>query len=195
MAVSKRLRYEILRRDNYQCRYCGASAPDTPLTVDHVVPVALGGSDDPGNLVTACRDCNAGKSASAPDAPLVADVSETALRWAQAFKQAVSERYPDIPDWYPTGEELVEHFDGVWTKYWIVGPNETRIYFARPTHWRNTIRALVDTGLTLKDLAELMRVSVYSDANDVWLYFCKCCWNRVSEYQNRATELVRSGGV
>ncbi|AWN05089.1 HNH endonuclease [Gordonia phage Easley] len=40
MAVSKRLRYEILRRDNHTCRYCGATAPDVPLTVDHVVPVS-----------------------------------------------------------------------------------------------------------------------------------------------------------
>lgn len=81
MAVSKRLRYEVLRRDNHACRYCGRSAPDVALTVDHVVPVALGGSDDPGNLVTACRDCNSGKSASSPDAPIVANVADDALRW------------------------------------------------------------------------------------------------------------------
>lgn len=31
--ISKRLRYEILRRDDHQCRYCGATAPHTPLTV------------------------------------------------------------------------------------------------------------------------------------------------------------------
>lgn len=58
MAVSKRLRYEILRRDNHTCRYCGATAPDVKLTVDHVVPVALGGSDVPTNLVAACDACN-----------------------------------------------------------------------------------------------------------------------------------------
>lgn len=62
MAVSKRLRYEILRRDNHTCRYCGASAPDVPLRVDHVTPVALGGSDKPENLVTSCEPCNSGKS-------------------------------------------------------------------------------------------------------------------------------------
>ena len=39
MAVSKRTRYEVLRRDNHACRYCGASAPDAKLTVDHVLPV------------------------------------------------------------------------------------------------------------------------------------------------------------
>lgn len=58
MTVSKRIRFEVLRRDNYTCRYCGGSAPDVKLTVDHVMPVALG---DPTNLVTACKDCNAGK--------------------------------------------------------------------------------------------------------------------------------------
>ena len=45
MALSKRLRYEILRRDNHTCRYCGASAPDVTLTVDHVVPCLLYTSD------------------------------------------------------------------------------------------------------------------------------------------------------
>lgn len=40
MAVSKRLRYEILRRGNHTCRYCGASAPDVPLRVDHVTLTA-----------------------------------------------------------------------------------------------------------------------------------------------------------
>jgi 5-methylcytosine-specific restriction endonuclease McrA len=68
MTVSKRARYEVLRRDNHTCRYCGGKAPDVALTVDHVTPVALGGTDGPGNLVAACRDCNAGKAASHPDA-------------------------------------------------------------------------------------------------------------------------------
>lgn len=39
MAVTKRTRFEVLRRDNYTCRYCHAT--DNPLTVDHVVPRAL----------------------------------------------------------------------------------------------------------------------------------------------------------
>ena len=88
MAVSKRLRYEILRRDNYSCRYCGASAPDVRLTVDHVTPVSLGGRDEAGNLVAACVDCNAGKSSSNPDAPLVGNVSDDAIRWSKAIQRA-----------------------------------------------------------------------------------------------------------
>ena len=88
MAVSKRLRFEIFRRDNHTCRYCGATTPDATLTVDHVLPVALGGKDEASNLVTACRDCNAGKSSSSPDAPLVDDASEDDIRWSKAVTRA-----------------------------------------------------------------------------------------------------------
>ena len=60
--VSKRLRYEVLHRDDYRCRYCGAAVEDGPLTVDHVQPVSLGGRTVPENLVTDCRPCNAGRT-------------------------------------------------------------------------------------------------------------------------------------
>jgi hypothetical protein len=84
MAVSKRLRYEILRRDNHACRYCGATAPDVKLNVDHVIPQALGGSNAPTNLVASCVDCNAGKTSSMPNATPVADVDQVAFRKAAA---------------------------------------------------------------------------------------------------------------
>ena len=58
MPLTKRIRFEILKRDNHTCRYCGASAPEATLTVDHVLPLALGGTDQPNNLVAACKDCN-----------------------------------------------------------------------------------------------------------------------------------------
>lgn len=45
------------------CVYCGRRPPDVELHVDHVVPVAKGGSNELHNLVAACRDCNLGKHA------------------------------------------------------------------------------------------------------------------------------------
>lgn len=48
MALTKRTRFEVLRRDGHRCRYCGDTAEaGATLTVDHVVPVALGGTDEP----------------------------------------------------------------------------------------------------------------------------------------------------
>ena len=92
MAVSKRLRYEILRRDNHACRYCGATAPDVKLNVDHVIPQALGGTDKPDNLVTACADCNSGKTSSMPNAMPVADVKQDAFRQAADLQRETQQR-------------------------------------------------------------------------------------------------------
>lgn len=61
--LSQRLRFEVLRRDSFTCRYCGRSAPEVALHIDHVVPVAAGGDNVPENLVTACQGCNLGKGA------------------------------------------------------------------------------------------------------------------------------------
>lgn len=55
-------RFAVLKRDGYRCRYCGRGADSVELHVDHIVPVASGGSDDQSNLAAACIDCNLGKS-------------------------------------------------------------------------------------------------------------------------------------
>lgn len=60
--LSKSLRFEVFKRDSFSCVYCGRSAPDVVLHVDHVVPVSKGGTNEITNLVTACSDCNLGKS-------------------------------------------------------------------------------------------------------------------------------------
>ena len=59
--LSKKTRFEVFKRDSFTCQYCGKSAPDVILEVDHIIPVAQGGTDDLFNLVTSCRDCNRGK--------------------------------------------------------------------------------------------------------------------------------------
>lgn len=68
MAVTKRkstgirLRFLILKRDNYRCQLCGNTAANgARLEVDHKLAVAVGGLDDPSNLWTLCFNCNRGK--------------------------------------------------------------------------------------------------------------------------------------
>ena len=60
--ISKSQRYDILKRDNFTCQYCGRSAPEVRLEVDHVMPVSKGGNNSNDNLKVACRYCNGGKS-------------------------------------------------------------------------------------------------------------------------------------
>lgn len=54
----RRVREQVLRRDNRECQYCGGDANE----VDHIVPWSQGGGDEPGNLVACCRRCNLAKS-------------------------------------------------------------------------------------------------------------------------------------
>lgn len=66
-------RRRILERDGYACIYCGASIADNPTVafhVDHVVPLARGGTDAIGNLVTACHHCNTSKGDKTLDASM-----------------------------------------------------------------------------------------------------------------------------
>lgn len=61
--LSKTIRFEVFKRDNFTCQYCGKAAPDVILECDHISPVAGGGGNEIVNLVTSCKDCNAGKGA------------------------------------------------------------------------------------------------------------------------------------
>jgi 5-methylcytosine-specific restriction endonuclease McrA len=61
--ISLKLRFAVLTRDKFTCRYCGRSAPDVPLHIDHVIAYSKGGPTTVDNLVTSCRDCNLGKGA------------------------------------------------------------------------------------------------------------------------------------
>lgn len=59
--LSKKIRFEVFKRDKFTCQYCGRMSPDVILEVDHIEPVAEGGDNEITNLITSCRDCNRGK--------------------------------------------------------------------------------------------------------------------------------------
>jgi len=106
MAIGKKLRFEIFRRDVFACRYCGATAQGgAVLEIDHVLPRSRGGWDAPSNLLTACEDCNAGKGATPMSAPVVEDVP------AHLFRASCSERGVEDPPVVPRDEAVAETYD------------------------------------------------------------------------------------
>lgn len=58
----RKIRAAVLKRDHFRCFYCG----DPATTVDHLVPVIRGGTDDESNLVAACAGCNGTKGDRTP---------------------------------------------------------------------------------------------------------------------------------
>lgn len=59
--ISKKVRFEVFKRDSFTCQYCGSKSPDVILEIDHIKPVVMGGDNDILNLITSCFDCNRGK--------------------------------------------------------------------------------------------------------------------------------------
>lgn len=209
MAVSKRLRFEILRRDNHACRYCGRPAPDVELTVDHVVPVALGGSDDPTNLITACRDCNGGKTSSSPDSSLVADVADDAMRWAAAIATVAARSEGQLrevcswfkPIWYGTARRHGRTRRLRLTPGTPPSPDDDvdglgRVlvtHAPRPADWIETVSRFLTLGLpkSVIDAHVERTMSREITPDSLWPYFCGCCWNSIRDLQEQAAQLIR----
>lgn len=184
--VSKRLRYEILRRDGFKCRYCGTVAADTELRVDHVVPEALGGKSDPSNLATACDPCNSGKSSVPPDAPVVDQVAEDALRWSSAMARAAA----DMEAKLKTRDEQNLVFLNEWNDYRF-GREDS--YFPLDPTWSASVDRLRSAGLT--DVLIIEAVNATMGANKVlpenrFRYFCGVAWNMITQLQETAEKIA-----
>lgn len=181
MAVSKRLRFEILRRDNQTCRYCGARAPDVKLTVDHVVPEALGGRTEPENLVTACESCNSGKTSTQPDAPIVAQVADDALRWAAALQRAAEAMLAE----HDAREADLDEF--------LAGWKRGRSFARLPEDWESAIRRFRAAGLPMPlilNAATKAHATRKVPGPDVFRYMCGICWSLITELQDAARKAV-----
>lgn len=185
MAVSKTLRFEVLRRDDFTCRYCGLKAPETELHVDHVTPVTLGGGDDPGNLVAACKDCNAGKGKIPPGAPLVADVEADALRWAAAIRRSCEIQMQQLE----TRRAVRSLFERIWNKWSLVDTDER---FPLPHDWQTSIDRFSSLGAGAPDFHEAVRIAMESQASfdDKYRYFAGVMWQMLRERQKLAAELI-----
>lgn len=178
MPISKRMRFEVLRRDGYACRYCGAKAPDVVLHVDHVIPEALGGSDEPSNLATSCEDCNQGKTSTVPDAPTVADVDDRALRWRLARQQAALESITE-PDGLTAA---VNTTASVFESWYELDGQELE-----------AIRRVFERGLPPEQMvraAEIARYNTRVAKHDAFRYFMGVCNRMLEQIDARARAIM-----
>ena len=84
--IPKKIKDSVLNRYDGKCGYCGKKP--LKLAVDHIWPVCLRGSDDPSNLMPACRECNNFKSS----LPLEVFRVELQKQLERAFKYSVNFR-------------------------------------------------------------------------------------------------------
>lgn len=117
-STGKRLRFEIFKRDNFTCQYCGKRPPEVVLVIDHIIPVASGGDNDSMNLTTACETCNQGKSdkvlgnvSPKPDADLEWLSMQQEIAELRRYQIAKRERDRIMND-------VIGKLQDTWSTYW-----------------------------------------------------------------------------
>lgn len=171
VSLSKKVRFDVFKRDCFECQYCGRHPPDIVLEVDHIIPVCDGGDNDVENLLTACFDCNRGKQG---DSLTSIPVSLC----EKAFE--ISEREEQIAGYREVLEFRKERIE---RDMWRVADA------LRPGSSENGIRR--DWLLAIKRFNEQLDLYEVLDAAEIALarkpfsenwrfkYFCGICWNKI----------------
>jgi hypothetical protein len=171
VSVSKKTRFDVFKRDQFQCAYCGVHPSETVLLeVDHIHPVAEGGTNDIDNLVTACWDCNRGKGAG-----LLSSVPQS----IEDKSALVAEREAQIRAYYEILDAKKERKD---TELWTVA----ELYMQRfgdediQRSRLSSIRMFLER-LDYHEVLEAMEIACdkkYSKG-PAFSYFCGICWNKI----------------
>lgn len=174
MPLSRRLRFEVFRRDLFTCRYCGQRPPDVVLECDHVIPVSRGGVDDIDNLCTSCFDCNRGKTNVELESP-IPEIGELARL---AAIQEMNERAQLLVDQQRATAYYQDAMDSLIdtvTTWWTESGGD-------PSHVaRRTIVVFLTRGLTLARIRDAIDATSgrWGRSYRAWTYFCGVCWTMI----------------
>jgi len=169
-ALSKKTRFDVFKRDAFCCQYCGATPPNAVLEVDHIQPVSKGGKNAIDNLVTACFDCNRGKSDR-----LLGIAPKTLKEKADE----VSEREAQLKGYSEVMEARRQRIDDdCWRVMSVLYPGKESV---RRDEFLSVQRFVERLGVhQVLDAAEVAMASAASYSKK-FKYFCGVCWNRVRE--------------
>lgn len=182
-ALSKRTRFEVFKRDKFQCQYCGRTPPTVTLEIDHILAFANGGSDDEPNLVTSCRDCNSGKS----DRPLKeAPLPLAAQMEVQRERAEQIEAYNRfLMEDRDRREAVVEEIGRHW--YNLIGPEKDKDKWVFGSHRSQSIKtflkhlpaAEIIEAIDVTDARYTLKYYDGESGDRAWKYFCGICWRKI----------------
>lgn len=180
-SLGKKVRFEVFKRDQFTCQYCGQSPPAVILEVDHIVPVCEGGENEQENLITACFDCNRGKGGtSLKEAPAALaeqmQQNKEKVQQVAAYNEFLKEKREAV-------ERDIEALGRRWNDQicpedevgeWVFGS-------ARQTSVRTFLKHLPAEEIREAIDMAIARFHWTSIDNDdrAWKYFCAICWNKI----------------
>lgn len=178
MAISKKLRFEVFKRDGFKCQYCGKTPPAVVLEADHVDPKSKGGSDDINNLITACFDCNRGKSNRK-----LSQIPSTLIDNKEAMEEK-EEQYRAYKRVLKKIEKRknaeIKQVHDIYQKYF---PE----YYLKDRFLKGSLSTFLSM-LTVYDVCNAMEIACgkfsygrYNEEDKAIKYFCGICWSRIRE--------------
>lgn len=175
--ISKSLRFKVFKRDVFVCQYCGSKPPTVVLEIDHIHPVSEGGGNSIDNLITACFDCNRGKSNSLlGNVPPSLEERSILLR----EKQDQIKAYENLLKEIKKGEDArIESINDIFREYF---PGYCLSEKFKCSSLRQFIQNLP---IDVVDGAMIKACSIIigrgGDGDDAIKYFCGICWRTIKE--------------
>lgn len=171
--ISKKMRFDVFKRDGFKCQYCGQTPPAVVLEVDHINPVSKGGKNFAHNLITACFNCNRGKAAT-PLTVIPKSLSEQAAE--------VKEREAQIAGYRKVMQASLDRIEAdMWEVANTLIPNSGSDGLRRD--WLQSIKGFnekLPIHIVL-DAAEKARAKFGYSKSKCFPYFCGICWNIIKE--------------
>jgi len=176
MSLSKKIRFEVFKRDGFICQYCGGHPPAIILEVDHIIPVSKKGTDDIDNLVTSCFDCNRGKSNRE-----LTSLPQSTIEKTEELKEK-EEQYLEYKKIQTKIKKRIQKeisdIDEIYTSYfpeWCLNDR-----------FKNGSLSLFLKMLGVTRVEQAMHLAcgrINDDAKAI-KYFCGICWNRIKDMDN-----------
>ena len=172
MAISKKIRFEVFKRDGFKCAYCGKEPPAVILEVDHIDPKSKGGKDDINNYITACFDCNRGKR-NIPLDKIPAQIQENVEVLIEKELQ-LKEYRKFIAKIEKRVQRDIDDIDKIYTDHyekWSFSDQFRNVSLRR-------FLQLLPKHLIIESLQ--IAISKWpNNENKVIPYFCAICWNKI----------------
>lgn len=185
MTITKKIRFEIFKRDGFTCQYCGKHPPEVTLEIDHIKPKSKKGNDDINNLITSCFDCNRGKS----------NIELKRIpNSLQLNKDILEEREKQYLEYHKVLAKIDKRINKEIQDVTIIFENNFIENNRTLTHEfkRNSIKKFIDK-LGIHEVKNSMEIAcckfpntnrrigntVYDIEKNCIKYFCGICWNKI----------------
>lgn len=172
MAISKKIRFEVFKRDGFKCSYCGNEPPAVILEADHINPSSEGGTDDINNLITSCFDCNRGKK-NIPLSVITTQLQEN-FEVLKEKEEQLKEYRKFVAKIARRIQKDINDIDSLYTEQY---PK-----WGFSNMFKNASLKIFLKKLPKHEVIESLQIAISKYPNDkdrVIPYFCGVCWNKI----------------